>query len=163
MLRSGFTSETILRDLSDRQFADKVDPTTEKELTEANASPALIDALKSGKNAASAEEVARARQRIAEGKAAAQKFVQQQKIEALAEQKAVREKEQAAAQAEAERRAAQARSEAEDAKRQADRAKRAAAAEKRDSKRQSEEAEDAKPEAEEDKRQAESDTEHERE
>jgi colicin import membrane protein len=155
MLRSGFTSETILRDLSDRQFADKVDPTAEKELTEANASPALIDALKSGDNAASKEEVAQARQRITEGKAAAQKFVQQQKIEALAEQKAIREKEQAAAQAEAERRAAQARSEAERAKR--------AAAEKRDSKRQVEEAEDAKREAEEDKRQPESDADRERE
>lgn len=162
MLRSGFTSETILRDLSDRHFADKVDPTAEKELTEANASPALIDALKSGDNAASKEEVAQARQRITEGKAAAQKFVQQQKIEALAEQKAIREKEQAAAQAEAERRAAQARSEAEDTKREAERAKRAAA-EKRDSKRQVEEAEDAKREAEEDKRQPESDADRERE
>jgi hypothetical protein len=156
MLRSGYTSETILRDLPNRHFADKVDPTADKELREANASPALIDALKSDNNAASAEEVAQARQRIAEGKAAAQKFVQQQKIEALAEQKAIREEEQAAAQAEAERRAAQARSEAEDTKREAERAKRAAAEEKRDSKRQVEEVE-------EDKREPESDADRERE
>lgn len=67
MLRSGYTSETILRDLSARHFADKVDPTAEKQLREANASPALLDALKSGNNAASPAEVAQARKKTTNG------------------------------------------------------------------------------------------------
>jgi tetratricopeptide (TPR) repeat protein len=56
MLRSGYKSETILRDLSARHFAGTLDPAAEQQLRDANASPALIDALKSGNNDAVSEE-----------------------------------------------------------------------------------------------------------
>ena len=77
MLRSGYSSETILTDLSARHFADTLDSAAEKQLREAKASPALLDALKSGNNTASPEEVAQARKRIAEGKIAAQQAAAQ--------------------------------------------------------------------------------------
>ena len=48
MLRCGYSSETVLRILSNRHFAGDLNPATEKQLTDVNASPALIDALKSG-------------------------------------------------------------------------------------------------------------------
>ncbi len=76
MLRSGYSSETILKDLSVRHFADTLDLETEKQLMQANASPALLHALKSGSNTASPHEVAEARQRIAQAKIAAQAAAQ---------------------------------------------------------------------------------------
>jgi hypothetical protein len=47
MLHSGYTNETILRALSDRHFAEtfELDFAAVKELRQANASPALLDAL----------------------------------------------------------------------------------------------------------------------
>jgi hypothetical protein len=75
MLRCGDSSESILRNLSVRHFAGRVDPTAEKKLREANASPALIAALKSGNNAASAGEVAQARQLANAQKAFVQKRI----------------------------------------------------------------------------------------
>src|ERR1700682_2322179 len=63
MLRSGYSSETILRDLSARHFADRLDAVAEKELTGGHGSSELLDARKSGNNAASAEEAARLRQK----------------------------------------------------------------------------------------------------
>jgi nucleoredoxin len=48
MLRAGFSSETILRELSTRRFADPCEAAAEKALREAGAAPALVDALKSG-------------------------------------------------------------------------------------------------------------------
>ena len=61
MLRSGYSSETVLRILSDRHFAGNLNPAAEKELTNVNASPALLDALKSGKNAATEKELGQLR------------------------------------------------------------------------------------------------------
>jgi hypothetical protein len=77
MLRSGYSSDTILRDLSTRHFADTINPAAEKQLIQANASPALLDALRNGNNAASEKELAQARQRLAEGRFAAQQAVSQ--------------------------------------------------------------------------------------
>lgn len=65
MLRSGYSSETILRDLSARHFSGTLDSAAENELKQANALPVLLDALKSGNNGASKEEVEH--QKIAQG------------------------------------------------------------------------------------------------
>jgi len=88
MLRSGCSSETILNDVSVRHFAEKIDPVSEEQLRGLHASQALIDALKSGDNAASAEEVAQAGQRAAAQKISAQKTIAAQ--EAAARQAAPR-------------------------------------------------------------------------
>jgi nucleoredoxin len=48
MLRSGYSSEAVQRELSIRRLAESCDAAGEKALTDAGASPALIDAIKSG-------------------------------------------------------------------------------------------------------------------
>jgi len=90
MLRSGCSSEMILRDLSARHFAGPLDVYGRSELIQANASPALLDALKSPDNAASNEQLAEALQRIADGKAAAQRATQQRAAVAAQEAAAYR-------------------------------------------------------------------------
>jgi hypothetical protein len=52
MLRSGFSSKTIIEDVSTQHFHGALDSESEKELVQLHASPALIEALKSGKYAA---------------------------------------------------------------------------------------------------------------
>jgi hypothetical protein len=108
MLRSGYSSETILRDLSVRHFAGTFDLAAEEQLRQSNASSALIDALKSGNNAASEEELAKARKRIADAEIAAKELAEQelaeQKIEAqsaAAQKAAIEMRRQAATRAEA--------------------------------------------------------------
>jgi nucleoredoxin len=54
MLRSGFSSEAVQRELSVRHFAESFDAASEKALTDAGAAPALIDAIKNGSYASSA-------------------------------------------------------------------------------------------------------------
>jgi hypothetical protein len=76
MLRSGCSSEMIVRDVAARHFAGPLDSVGESELKRENASQALLDALRT--NAASKEELAEARNRIADAKAAAQKVAEQQ-------------------------------------------------------------------------------------
>ncbi len=58
-------------------FAGPLDLAGENELRQANASPALLDALKTGNNAASQEQLAQARKRIADAKAAEQRAAEQ--------------------------------------------------------------------------------------
>jgi nucleoredoxin len=53
MLRAGFSSESVQRELSIRRFADPCDAAAEKALREAGAAPALVDAIKSGSYASS--------------------------------------------------------------------------------------------------------------
>lgn len=53
MLRSGFSNETVQRELSVRRFADSCDAGAEKALRDAGAAPALIDAIKNGSYASS--------------------------------------------------------------------------------------------------------------
>src|SRR5438270_12910052 len=48
MLRSGYSSNSLLQELSTRHFADTVDEAKEKTLVKAGASAELIAALKSG-------------------------------------------------------------------------------------------------------------------
>ena len=76
MLRSGCSSEMIVREVSVRHFAGPLDSVGESELRRRNASQTLLDALPA--NAASEEELAQARKSIADAKDAAQKAVEQQ-------------------------------------------------------------------------------------
>jgi hypothetical protein len=65
MLRSGYSSEAVLRELSTRHFAELFDPTIQKELVRAGANQALIDALQSGTYQLSAPEIAAAKEKLA--------------------------------------------------------------------------------------------------
>ena len=65
MLRSGYSSEALMRELSVRHFADKCDDATKKALTQSGASPALVRALSAGAYAIPAEETIRAQQALA--------------------------------------------------------------------------------------------------
>ena len=58
MLRSGYSSDVVLRELATRKFADTFDPAVEKDLTKAGASPSLIEALRGGAYQLSAAEIA---------------------------------------------------------------------------------------------------------
>ena len=72
MLRSGYSSETILRELSARRFGDQFDSEIEKQLTRAGANSTLIEALRSGAYALPSSEIAAAKAKLArqEGNAA---------------------------------------------------------------------------------------------
>ena len=80
MLRSGYSSNSLLQELSTRHFADTVDEAKEKTLVKAGASAELIAALKSGiysltpeKTAVVQEQMAAAEQRRAEQAEASRK------------------------------------------------------------------------------------------
>jgi len=72
MLRSGYSSETILRELSARRFGDQFDSEIEKQLLRAGANSTLIEALRSGTYAVPAAEIAAVKAKLAgqEGNAA---------------------------------------------------------------------------------------------
>jgi hypothetical protein len=65
MLRSGYSSDAVIRELSTRHFADTFDSGTEQQLTKAGASQALLDALRTGSFRASTQEIAAAEQKRA--------------------------------------------------------------------------------------------------
>jgi len=65
MLRGGYSSETVLRDLSSRRYADTFDSAIEKQLIQAGANPALIEALRSGTYQLSPSEIAAAKEKLA--------------------------------------------------------------------------------------------------
>ena len=58
MLRSGYSSEVVLQELSKRKFADTLDPTREDQLVKAGASQSLINTLESGVYQLSGAEIA---------------------------------------------------------------------------------------------------------
>ena len=62
MLRTGYSSASVLQELSKRKFADKLDATKETQLVRSGASPDLMVALKSGTYNVSAQELAQAQQ-----------------------------------------------------------------------------------------------------
>src|SRR5437868_7092781 len=62
MLRTGYSSKAVLQELTNRKFADALDPAKERKLMLAGASPELIFALRSGGYTVSAEEAARFQQ-----------------------------------------------------------------------------------------------------
>ncbi len=80
MLRAGYSSNSLMHELSTRHFADTVDETNEKTLVKAGASAELIAALKSGiyslspgKTAAVQQQIAAEEQRRAEQSEASRK------------------------------------------------------------------------------------------
>ncbi len=74
MLRSGYSSDTVERELAARHFLGPLDPAGEKSLVQAGASPTLITGLKSGTFAvpASAQEAIKAELAAKEQRRAAQ-------------------------------------------------------------------------------------------
>ncbi len=66
MLRSGYSNNAIMQELSIRYFAEKLDVEKEKTLLQAGASAELITALKSGKCSLSSEQMTIAQQQIAD-------------------------------------------------------------------------------------------------
>ena len=58
MLRSGYPSDTVERELATRHFIGTIDANAEKNLTQAGATPGLISGLKAGAFAVPAAEVA---------------------------------------------------------------------------------------------------------
>ena len=65
MLRSGYSSDAVLRELATRHFADVFDSTVEQQLVRAGASDSLVHALRNGLYAAAASEVSAAREKSA--------------------------------------------------------------------------------------------------
>jgi hypothetical protein len=65
MLRSGYSSEAVLKELATRKFADAFDSTMETELVKAGANQSLVEALRSGAYQLSVGEIASAKERIA--------------------------------------------------------------------------------------------------
>jgi thiol-disulfide isomerase/thioredoxin len=57
MLRSGYTSDAVEREVATRRFMGTLDASAEKNLAQAGASPALINGLKSGAFAVAASEL----------------------------------------------------------------------------------------------------------
>ena len=66
MLRAGYSSNAVMKELSVRYFADTLDEAKEKTLVQAGASAELINALKSGSYSLSAEKMAVAQQQMAD-------------------------------------------------------------------------------------------------
>jgi thiol-disulfide isomerase/thioredoxin len=64
MLRSGYSSDAVLRELSARHFADSFDSTVEKQLVQSGANQSLIDALRSGAYQLSPSEMAAAKEKL---------------------------------------------------------------------------------------------------
>jgi Thioredoxin-like len=64
MLRSGYSSEAVLRELATRHLAGDFDSVAEHQLVQAGANPALITALRSGAYIASPSEIAAAREKL---------------------------------------------------------------------------------------------------
>src|SRR6478609_4621245 len=63
MLRSGYSSEAVLQELSKRKFADTLDSTAEEQLIKAGASKSLISTLESGVYQLSPAEIATEQQK----------------------------------------------------------------------------------------------------
>jgi nucleoredoxin len=84
MLRTGYSSEAVMRELEVRHFADTCDEATKKLLTDAGANAALISGLSAGKYAVPPEEIARAQQELAaENKRRAAAAEQSRKFDTL--------------------------------------------------------------------------------
>lgn len=64
MLRSGYSSDAVLRELAVRHFADVFDGSVEQQLTRTGASESLINALRNGSYVATASEMSAAREKI---------------------------------------------------------------------------------------------------
>jgi len=65
MLRSGYSNDAVLHELSARHFVDTFTPAVEKQLTQSGANASLLEALRSGSYQSSPAETAAAREKIA--------------------------------------------------------------------------------------------------
>src|SRR5260370_41873282 len=65
MLRAGYSSGAVLRELSARHFADTLDSAKETMLTQAGAAPELINALKRESYSVPPEQAAAAKDQLA--------------------------------------------------------------------------------------------------
>jgi thiol-disulfide isomerase/thioredoxin len=93
MLRAGYSSNSLMHELSTRHFADTVDETNEKALVKAGASAELIAALKSGIYSLSPEKTAAVQQQIAaEEQRRAEQLEASRKSEAAYQARVVRER-----------------------------------------------------------------------
>jgi Thioredoxin-like len=77
MLRSGYSSDAVLQELSVRHFGGTLDSATETQLLRAGASQSLIDALHSARYQASPSEMATARQKRAAEEESAARDIEQ--------------------------------------------------------------------------------------
>ena len=63
MLRSGYSSDAVIRELATRHFADAFDSTVEEQLKRAGANESLLNALRTGSYAATASEISAAKEK----------------------------------------------------------------------------------------------------
>lgn len=93
MLRAGYSSDTVVRDLAKRHFADTLDATKEAMLIQSGATSALVSALKSGTYSVPPEEAARAKEELAaQAKRRALLAEESQKFNSVYQDKLVRER-----------------------------------------------------------------------
>lgn len=93
MLRAGYSSNSLMQDLSTRHFADSIDDAKEKALVKAGASAELIAALKSGVYSLSPEKTEAVQQQIAaEAERRAELAETARKSEAAYQEKILRER-----------------------------------------------------------------------
>lgn len=78
MLRMGYSTEDIVRDLEAKHFVGPLDANSEAEIRDLDGSSKLLDTLKSGRLNASKEEVAQAEQKTAATNAEAEASAQPQ-------------------------------------------------------------------------------------
>jgi nucleoredoxin len=93
MLRSGYSSNSVMQELAQRHFVDTIDAAKETALLSAGASPELIAALKSGTYSLSAEQTVAALQQMdVETRRRAQQADSSRKAEARYEAQVVRQR-----------------------------------------------------------------------
>ncbi len=93
MLRTGYSSTSLMQELSVRHFADTIDETKEKTLVKAGATAELIAALKNGTFSLSAEQTAAAQEQIADqNKRRAEQAELAQKSDAAYQERIARER-----------------------------------------------------------------------
>ena len=78
MLRMGYSTEDVVRDLEAKHFVGPLDANSEAQIRDLNGSSKLLDTLKSGRLNATKEQVAQAEQRSAATSAEAEALAQQQ-------------------------------------------------------------------------------------
>ncbi len=91
MLRSGYSSESVLREIASRRVLEALDPATKKSILEFHASPELMSALESGRFAVSTAEAEQAKEQnagLAARRAAQNEEEQKRSLLAQAEAKA---------------------------------------------------------------------------
>src|SRR4029077_14414704 len=79
MLRMGYSTEDVVRDLEAKHFVGPLDANSEAQIRNLNGSSKLLDTLKSGRLNATKEEVAQAERKSAPTSAEAEALAQEQR------------------------------------------------------------------------------------